>query len=484
LAVIALGGVLGVGCARVLGLDEVPDPPVPNHFTVDYTLRAVANTPTGIGITDALYDPSAFIVRTPSGTPAVTRTGPGTYEFDSLDASYEIQLVPAQATYPSRVQHDARELHLLQTQLSRPDAVQPVNAVTLDVSGIPVTSGTSDWHLSSTGVWADASLSNGLGGRKGSMDWRDTKAGLVDAAAGDRLYYLEYVYDLATGFGRAVGYLALDVQMQEGTNNLGTGTPQQITLRGARIVADGVQGTSRFDPTLVPGGTKTKITVAVVAVPGDVLTAPGGIPLTATATTTPIMFDGAVRFGNVIAGTQSTAIGSLSSTRSVVAPGAVFGQSFDSAIVSVAPPYSATGSDGESATVSTTNVGVISAVQIGDALLTADNTTYTATSADNVVVSWTVASGTFDYYAVQLVEISNINGFTYPVYVDTIETVVPQATLSASVLRTGHTYMFSITGVLGAPMAGQGDFRMTTSSGGFEVFVPGTFTVALPPPPT
>jgi hypothetical protein len=494
LAWIAGGCLIAFGCDKVLGLTTVhpdPDALAPTHYTVIYKLRTVAGTPAGEAVTEEKYDPIAFLVRMADGTrPVISHPVAGTFEFDSMPQPYEIELVREQDIYTSRIQHSAPNLLLVETRIGRPGAVVPTEPTLVDFTQMATTSGAYDWQLYATGVPATIELALGAYTRLGSpIDWQQKAkgAGLVDHNQHDRLYYVEYSIDSNQfGYVSASKEIA-DLDMQQGSgvvNSLGTVPPTALPIRTARVVAHLPSELQRVVPTQMPGTSSPNMAVAVVSLAGDVATAATGLPLAGKGfTSNSNDVDTPVQFGNPVVGTQSAAALRMQWSRPFLTPGAAIGFQIPEEHSQLAPPYMASGSAGETAIVGDGTVGVISNVTLSGTSLGSDLTPVTLDPIAAAEVTWDVASGSFDWYQVLVVELVASNLVTEGIYVDSITTVVPHATIQADLLRPGHIYAFLIQANLGTPGAAQGDFATSTYPAGYEVRVPGVFTPALPKPP-
>jgi hypothetical protein len=480
-----------LGCGKLLSFDKVDpgiDAPTPTHFTLDYTLRTVSDDATGIQTVDEVRDPTSLLVRLPDGTtPELAHTAPGTYEFDAVTDRYELQLLGIGATYPASLQHTATSLHVVEESYGRLDFALPTQNTVVDISGIPVTAGTVAWQLFTSGVFASLDLTSYPGGvptRTPTLNWRTDVhgIGLLSAAEHDRLYYAEY--SNVGGLQTLTGYVRYDtLTLPDGSRtNLG-GTPISPPLRTAQLTAPLASELARISPSLVTQADPPAIGYGVLALFGDVLSGGTALPLASRAVTTPTdLTASTIKFCNPIDGTSASPVLVVVSARQIVAPGTRVGWPFTTQLAVIAPAYTATGSATELATIPGNSVGVMGGAALEGVPLSADGTIVSADLVTKAELTWSVMSGALDYYVVTLYELTNIQNQTYPAYIDTISTVTPDVVLPGALLQAGHTYAIVITGVLGVPGAAQGDFRDHRSAGGFEIYIPGAFTPALPTP--
>jgi hypothetical protein len=488
IAWIAVGCAIGFGCDKVLGLatvDQPIDAPIPTHFTVDYTLRTVAGSAGGVASTDALYDPSAFVVTLPDGTqPAVAHLGTGMYAFDAVADSYEIQLVQAQDAYLSRIDHGATELHLLQQRIGRPDAVLPTMSTTVDASGVTRGSNAVATRLYSTGVFANVQLQG-----SGSADWKKDASGvgLVDYTRGDRLYF---IVDTVAGLFQpttVTSALELDsVAMQDGVTTTLAGSaaalPAQCLIVDAAL-ADAEQAIVATQPTCAGASCAgSKPILEMVAMPGDFTTSNSGLPLVTMSGISTNISGTQVSYSNPIEGTPSIGVMAIIVSRQILAPnGAFIPFTFAGGyLVEDAPHASGNGSCSQKIAVATGVLGQISDVTIGGVLLDRDGAVLPLDLTADPEVTWTVSAGAFDYYNVKLDEVIDAIGATVPALVDQVITISPHATFAREHLIAGHRYVIQVVGYLGVPLAAQGDFRSTQYPAGLESYIAGSFDVALP----
>jgi len=479
---------VGAGCGKLLSFDKVDpgiDAPDPTHFTIDYTQRVYSNDATGIQAVDTLVDPPAFLVRLPDGTaPHVEHTGVGVFEFDAVTDRYEVQLLRGEAYYPSRYQHTAQQLHLVDTLYGRTDAAYPAQMTPVDLSGIGEDPDAVGHHFYATGLFADINLL-AMGARRSTIDWYTESggAGLVSAAAHDRLYYLEYNAPVA-GANGLEAYLAFpSIEMVSGAQTTLAGAlVHQTTPRTVMVTASLGTEAARLMPTLATpkGATTTNSAIGLLAHFGEAHNAAREVPVYSFLLKSPAdVTANPMNLFNPIAGTTTAPALFLAGGRDVYAPGAFNPWTFPTEFAQVGSAYSPGGGT-EAQTLASNTVGMVTAVTLDGNSLAIDGKFVSLAPSATRQLAWSVAGGAFDWYQVTLYELTNVGGNTFPIYVDTIQTATNQVTLPADELQPAHMYLIDITGVLDTPLAAQGDFRTVSLTGGFEIYFTASFVPALP----
>ena len=447
------------GCDQLFGLDTVP--PVtadaaidagPRTVACDYLWHVIAN--------DSQGAPSASVLAAPVGYAHVSVggvelpiAGDGTFSFEAAPGPYELLV-----TTPTDVVHyirDSDTCHLVTPTFHRLAAAQPTVVTPVNVTTTTQPPATGFVRYLSTGLRAVVAAPF-VGGTTYSADWNaavendGTSAGLLSAAANDRLYWTHFVpfatYDTLVEAGVAA------VTLVNGQTTAVQMTPTAVPQRCATVQTHDLAITKAIADASPRSNGSAAGAWAIVSTPMP-SEGPGEGHVVAFGTSLVATDDSLqVTYGNPFPGEsdmlQTAASVTWSVANGAATPYPIYG-TLNAWVVFTGDPSSAC-----SATVAVPQpIAIVDQFAVAGTALTTDVEALTIDRGHPVPVSLGVTPGAWDALAVYLYEVTAVNGATTLSYVAAYMPLDRDFMIDPSLLLVGHQYLLIAYARAGTPLA-------------------------------
>ncbi len=438
------------GCQLVFPLGEAR-PPI-EHVTVEIKQTVQNDASANPLLVDEAFDPEAVAVELEDGSFAeLTSPVTGTYEFDTPNLAYTVAVDDPVGHFEVAAAVEHVQVPLVQIGRSGPEVTAPF-LVSIDE---PATGKLGALQVHTTGVWSSSNAP--------SFEWSGSKRLIfgprenLDAALGDRRYWLEYGRVLETSsYNTIVRAAEALVTLDPTRENTVEVIPEDVAplYHCAMIEA---QRSKEFDRirNVARGSFDVEVgSLGIDAVPNTTAGPEAAIPLVLQDGNTDISpqgffydlpFPGSmplVRLDGLLFREMSPA-GAI---------GKLFLPCGERVYLDVLTSAESCGDD--SGFVDSKQIGLVDGISLEGTLLFDDEDVI-----DTVDVSWTVTTEAVDHFRVKLFELA-IDGVGTPALNVRVarNTSQQSMTFPRSLFDPDKTDLLAVDGVLGHPKASEGDF--------------------------